>query len=87
MCLIPASAHGTNPASAIVAGYEVVPVNCDDGDIEWSDLEAKAKAYADRLGAIMVTYPSTHGVFEDSFVGSAIWCMNTRAWSTSMAAT
>ena len=66
VCLIPASAHGTNPASAIVAGYEVVPVNCDDGDIEWSDLEAKAKAYADRLGAIMVTYPSTHGVFEDS---------------------
>ena len=66
VCLIPSSAHGTNPASAVVAGYEVVPVNCADGDIEWDDLEAKAKAYADRLGAIMVTYPSTHGVFEDS---------------------
>jgi glycine dehydrogenase len=66
VCLIPSSAHGTNPASAVVAGYEVVPVNCADGDIEWDDLEAKAKAYADRLGAIMVTYPSTHGVFEES---------------------
>lgn len=66
VCLIPSSAHGTNPASAVVAGYEVVPVNCAEGDIEWDDLEAKVKAYADRLGAIMVTYPSTHGVFEDS---------------------
>ncbi|MEE3001985.1 MAG: aminomethyl-transferring glycine dehydrogenase [Planctomycetota bacterium] len=66
ICLIPTSAHGTNPASAIVAGYEVVPINCSDGDIELEDLEAKVKAYSDRLGAIMVTYPSTHGVFEES---------------------
>ena len=66
VCLIPASAHGTNPASAVMAGFEVVPVDCDSGDINLEDLRAKVAAYADRLGAIMVTYPSTHGVFEDS---------------------
>jgi len=64
-CLIPMSAHGTNPASSVLAGLEVVPVACDDhGNIDVSDLEAKAKQHADRLAAIMVTYPSTHGVFE-----------------------
>ena len=66
ICLIPASAHGTNPASAVMAGYEVVPVSCDSGDINLEDLRAKVTAYSDRLGAIMVTYPSTHGVFEDT---------------------
>ena len=64
VCLIPMSAHGTNPASAVMAGFEVVPVSCDDGDISLVDLEAKIEVHRDRLGAIMITYPSTHGVFE-----------------------
>ena len=65
VCLIPTSAHGTNPASAVMAGLQVVPVACDDqGNIDLADLEAKAAAHADRLAALMVTYPSTHGVFE-----------------------
>jgi glycine dehydrogenase len=65
LCLIPASAHGTNPASAVMAGMEVVVVACDDqGNIDLADLRAKADLYADRLAALMVTYPSTHGVFE-----------------------
>jgi glycine dehydrogenase len=65
VCLIPVSAHGTNPASAVMAGMKVVPVACDAaGNVELSDLEAKAAAHHDRLAAIMVTYPSTHGVFE-----------------------
>ncbi len=64
-CLIPASAHGTNPASAVMAGMEVVPVRTDDGgNIDLDDLRAKAAKHADTLGAIMITYPSTHGVFE-----------------------
>jgi len=65
VCLIPVSAHGTNPASAVMAGMRVVPVACeDDGDIDLADLEKKASEHADRLAALMVTYPSTHGVFE-----------------------
>jgi glycine dehydrogenase len=65
VCLIPSSAHGTNPASAAMAGYKVVVVACDDGgNVDLADLEAKAKAHADKLAALMVTYPSTHGVFE-----------------------
>jgi len=65
VCLIPASAHGTNPASAQMAGMQVVVVACDrDGNVDLADLEAKAAKHRDRLGAIMVTYPSTHGVFE-----------------------
>ncbi|MEW6197199.1 MAG: aminomethyl-transferring glycine dehydrogenase [Planctomycetota bacterium] len=65
VCLIPVSAHGTNPASAIMAGCEVVAVACDDhGNISLEDLQAKAGQYRDRLAAIMITYPSTHGVFE-----------------------
>ncbi len=65
VCLIPVSAHGTNPASAIMAGMKVVVVACDDhGNIDVDDLRAKADAHADRLAALMVTYPSTHGVFE-----------------------
>jgi glycine dehydrogenase len=65
ICLIPTSAHGTNPASAVMAGMRVVPVGCDrDGNIDIADLKAKAAQHADRLAALMVTYPSTHGVFE-----------------------
>ncbi len=65
VCLIPASAHGTNPASAHMVGMEVVVVACDsEGNVDLADLEAKARAHAASLAAIMVTYPSTHGVFE-----------------------
>ncbi|MCX6552297.1 MAG: aminomethyl-transferring glycine dehydrogenase, partial [Acidobacteria bacterium] len=65
--LIPASAHGTNPASAVMAGMKVVVVACDDhGNIDVADLRAKAQQYADTLAALMITYPSTHGVFEDA---------------------
>ena len=65
VCLIPQSAHGTNPASAVMAGMKVVAVNCDDqGNIDIADLQAKAEQHRDRLAALMVTYPSTHGVFE-----------------------
>lgn len=67
ICLIPASAHGTNPASAVMCGMDVVVVKCDDsGNIDIEDLKAKAKQYSESLAAIMVTYPSTHGVFEES---------------------
>jgi glycine dehydrogenase len=66
-CLIPVSAHGTNPASAVTAGYKVVPVACDElGNIDVADLVVKADAHKDALGALMVTYPSTHGVFEET---------------------
>ncbi len=65
VCLIPQSAHGTNPATATMAGMQVVVVACDAaGNIDVADLQAKATQYADRLAALMVTYPSTHGVFE-----------------------
>jgi glycine cleavage system P protein (glycine dehydrogenase) len=65
VCLIPTSAHGTNPASAVMAGFKVVPVAClKDGDIDLADLRAKADEHARGLAALMVTYPSTHGVFE-----------------------
>ncbi len=65
VCLIPTSAHGTNPASAVMAGLTVVPVACDEqGNIDLADLEAKASQHAHQLAALMVTYPSTHGVFE-----------------------
>ena len=64
-CLIPQSAHGTNPASAVMAGMQVVVVKTDaQGNIDLTDLRAKAQQYADTLAALMVTYPSTHGVFE-----------------------
>ncbi len=67
VCLIPSSAHGTNPASAVMAGMEVVIVRCDErGNIDVADLKAKAIEHRDRLAALMVTYPSTHGVFEAS---------------------
>ncbi|MFN2169402.1 MAG: beta-eliminating lyase-related protein, partial [Anaerolineae bacterium] len=67
VCLIPTSAHGTNPASAVMAGLKVVAVACDnDGNIDVADLRAKAEAHKANLAALMVTYPSTHGVFEES---------------------
>jgi glycine dehydrogenase len=66
ICLIPKSAHGTNPASAVMTGMEVVTVACDaHGNVDLTDLEAKAEAHKDTLAALMVTYPSTHGVFEE----------------------
>ncbi len=65
VCLIPQSAHGTNPASAVMAGMQVVAVQCDDqGNIDVADLRTKAKLHEQNLSALMVTYPSTHGVFE-----------------------
>ena len=65
ICLIPESAHGTNPASAQMAGMKVIPVNCDKkGNIDLKDLDEKATKYSNELAAIMITYPSTHGVFE-----------------------
>jgi glycine dehydrogenase len=69
VCLIPTSAHGTNPASAVMAGMTVVLVNCDDnGNVDMEDLKDKAERHSADLAAIMVTYPSTHGVFETSIV-------------------
>jgi glycine dehydrogenase len=69
ICLIPASAHGTNPASAIMAGMEIVVVKTDEsGNIDLEDLKEKAEAHKEKLSAIMVTYPSTHGVFEESII-------------------
>ena len=66
VCLIPTSAHGTNPASAVLAGMQVVPVKCsEEGDIDLNDLRAKAGEHANDLAAMMITYPSTHGVFEE----------------------
>jgi glycine dehydrogenase len=66
VCLIPTSAHGTNPASAAMAGLRVIPVACDrNGNIDLADLRAKAAQHAANLAALMVTYPSTHGVFEE----------------------
>ena len=72
VCLIPASAHGTNPASAVLAGMQVVVVRCDaEGNIDLSDWDAQCERHADTLAAAMVTYPSTHGVFE---VGIRLLC-------------
>ena len=69
ICLIPSSAHGTNPASAVMAGMKVVVVRCDEnGNIDLDDLRAKSEQHSDRLAALMVTYPSTHGVFEEAIV-------------------
>jgi len=67
VCLIPSSAHGTNAASAVMAGMEVVVVACDErGNVDVVDLAAKAQIHQDRLSAVMITYPSTHGVFEEA---------------------
>ncbi|WP_149194996.1 aminomethyl-transferring glycine dehydrogenase [Luteimonas suaedae] len=69
ICLIPESAHGTNPASAQLCGMKVVVTRCDkDGNVDVADIRAKAEQYSDRLAAIMMTYPSTHGVFEEDVV-------------------
>ena len=66
VCLIPSSAHGTNPASAVMAGMKVIVLDCDDqGNIDLHDLREKAELHGDRLAALMITYPSTHGVFEE----------------------
>jgi glycine dehydrogenase len=67
ICLIPKSAHGTNPATAQMCGLQVVVVDCDDsGNVDVADLKAKAEQHADRLSCLMLTYPSTHGVFEEA---------------------
>ncbi|MFI7640132.1 aminomethyl-transferring glycine dehydrogenase [Nonomuraea sp. NPDC049400] len=69
VCLIPSSAHGTNAASAIMAGMRVVVVACDsDGNVDLADLDAKIEKHRDQLAAIMVTYPSTHGVYEETII-------------------
>lgn len=69
VCLIPESAHGTNPASAVMCGMKVVAVKCDrEGNIDLDDLKEKASKHSDKLAALMVTYPSTHGVFEESII-------------------
>ncbi len=69
ICLIPQSAHGTNPASAALAGMRVVVVRCDDqGNVDVSDLKAKLERFSDEVAALMITYPSTHGVFEEAIV-------------------
>jgi glycine dehydrogenase len=69
ICLIPSSAHGTNPASAIMAGFKVIVINCDEnGNIDLDDLRRKAEENRENLGALMVTYPSTHGVFEEAII-------------------
>ncbi len=66
MTIVPDSAHGTNPASAVMAGMEVVVTRCDEhGNIDLGDLAEKVEEYTDRLAALMITYPSTHGVFEE----------------------
>ena len=69
VCLIPSSAHGTNPASAQMVGMKVVVVNCDKhGNVDFEDLKSKVETHKDNLAALMVTYPSTHGVFEEKIV-------------------
>ncbi|MES2595609.1 MAG: aminomethyl-transferring glycine dehydrogenase [Verrucomicrobiota bacterium] len=69
ICLIPTSAHGTNPASAVMCAFKVVAVTCDDqGNISLDDLKAKLDAHAGKVAALMVTYPSTHGVFEETII-------------------
>jgi glycine dehydrogenase len=75
VCLIPASAHGTNPASAAMAGLRVVVIGCDhDGNVDLADLRRKVDTHAARLAALMITYPSTHGVFETEIreIGTAV---------------
>jgi glycine dehydrogenase len=69
VCLIPTSAHGTNPASAVMCGFKVVAVSCDDhGNVAIDDLKAKLEANKGKVAALMITYPSTHGVFEESII-------------------
>ena len=69
IALIPSSAHGTNPASAIMAGMKVVVVACDKhGNIDYDDLKEKCEEHSENLSCLMITYPSTHGVFEDKIL-------------------
>ena len=69
IALIPSSAHGTNPASAVMAGMHVVVVACDEmGNVDFNDLRTKALQHKDNLSCLMVTYPSTHGVFEEAII-------------------
>jgi glycine dehydrogenase len=69
ICLIPLSAHGTNPASAAMVNMKIVVVNCDEnGNVDVADLKKKAEQHKEKLSCIMITYPSTHGVFEESIV-------------------
>ena len=69
VCLIPSSAHGTNPASAKMAGMKVIVTPCDDnGNIDVKALEEKAKEHSENLSCLMITYPSTHGVFEERII-------------------
>lgn len=81
--LIPASAHGTNPASAIQAGFTTITCACDEhGNVEMNDLRAKAEENKEELAALMITYPSTHGIFETEIV--EIWRYHPRLWCTSV---
>jgi glycine dehydrogenase len=74
IALIPTSAHGTNPASAVMAGLKVIPIACDkSGNIDFQDLQNKLKKYGEDLAVLMVTYPSTHGVFEESIIDICKW--------------
>jgi glycine dehydrogenase len=83
VCLIPKSAHGTNPATAQMCGMQVVVVDCDDnGNVDLADLKAKAAQHAANLACLMITYPSTHGVFEEAVRTSAPSCTRTAARST-----
>jgi glycine dehydrogenase len=67
ICLIPTSAHGTNPASAALCNMKIVVVDCDaHGNVDFEDIKRKAEQHKDRLSALMITYPSTHGVFESA---------------------
>lgn len=67
LCLIPTSAHGTNPATAVICGLDVVPINCDEkGNIDLEDFKAKIQLHSTEIAACMITYPSTFGVFESS---------------------
>ena len=69
ICIIPKSAHGTNPASAQMCGMDILIVNCDDkGNVDLTHLDKKIEEAGDKLSALMITYPSTHGVFEESIV-------------------
>ena len=66
ICLVPTSAHGTNPASAVMCGMKLVPIGCDkNGNILVEEVEQKASLYGEKLACIMITYPSTYGVFEE----------------------
>ena len=83
VCLIPESAHGTNPASAQMAGMQVVVVACDaDGNVDLADLRGQGEQHSATLAALMITYPSTHGVFEAAIKESARSCTRTAARST-----